>query len=172
MEMNDHLIEQYKLLYEQKPSYGASSQKIFNIVLQVINQYKPNTILDYGCGRSRLLDMISEQIDVNIFKYDPVFEMYSQLPKQKVDFVICTDVLQHVPELELFDNLFEISQLGDKCFFKIKCSDHPTCLPNGEPTNCTVHDKQWWKNFLYKYYSSIEEIFCSDSSSVIFLAKN
>lgn len=117
--MNDHLIEQYKLLYEQKPSYGASSQKIFNIVLQVINQYKPNTILDYGCGRSRLLDMISEQIDVNIFKYDPVFEMYSQLPKQKVDFVICTDVLQHVPELELFDNLFEISQLGDKCFLKL-----------------------------------------------------
>lgn len=170
--MNDHLIEQYKLLYEQKPNYGASSQKIFNIVLQVINQYKPNTILDYGCGRSRLLDMISEQIDVNIFKYDPVFEMYSQLPKQKVDFVICTDVLQHVPEIELFDNLFEISQLGDRCFFKIKCSDHPTCLPSGEPTNCTVHDKQWWKNFLYKYYSSIEEIFCSDNSSVIFLAKN
>lgn len=82
------------------------------------------------------------------------------------------NINQHVPELELFDNLFEISQLGDKCFFKIKCSDHPTCLPNGEPTNCTVHDKQWWKNFLYKYYSSIEEIFCSDSSSVIFLAKN
>lgn len=60
----------------------------------------------------------------------------------------------------------------DKCFFKIKCSDHPTCFPNGEPTNCTIHDKSWWGKFLCQFYKSIEEIFCSDSSSVIYLAKH
>lgn len=170
--MNENLIKQYKLLYEQKPNYGASSQKIFDIVLKILNQYKPTTVLDYGCGRSKLLEMINEQLDINIFKYDPVFNEYSQLPKQKMDFIICTDVLQHIPEAELFDNILEISQLGAKCFFKIKCSDHPTCFPNGEPTNCTIHDKRWWGDFLCQFYKSIEEIFCSDSSSVIYLAKH
>lgn len=170
--MNKKLIEQYKLLYEIKPTYGASSQKIFDKVLEVIKEYNPKSILDYGCGRSALIDMIYASTNIAVYRYDPVFAEYNKLPTTKVDFVICTDVLQHIPENELDENLKEIASAGDVCYFKIKCCDHPTTFPNGEPTNCTVHDKYWWNNILKKFYKSIKELQCNDDTSVVFVAKS
>ena len=168
--MNKHLIEQYKQLYNQKPTYGASSKKIFDIILPIVEKYAPSSILDYGCGKSPLVDMINEKTGIKIYKFDPVFEEYNNLPQKNVDFVICTDVLQHIPVNELFENLKEISNCGNICFYKIKCTDHPTKFPNGEPTNITIFDKNKWKKILLNFYNDIKEIEYFDETSVIYLA--
>lgn len=170
--MNKKMINQYKLLYELKPTYGASSKKLFDKILTIVNEYKPKSMLDYGCGKSPLAVMLFDATHIPCYKYDPVFEEYCIIPINKVDLVICTDVLQHIPESELDENLKEISNLGNLCYYKIKCTDHPTRFPNGEPTNCTIYNKYWWKGELLKYYCFIEELYCEDETSVIFLAKN
>lgn len=164
-------IEQYKKLYELKPRYGASSVKLLNYILPVIKEYKPISVLDYGCGRSPLIDMIAEQVPIKPFRYDPVFEEFSSLPNEKMDFLICTDVLQHVPLNDLHNVLTEISSISSNCYFHIKCTDHPTNFPNGKPTNCTVYPKEWWKEKLSEYFSSAEYTECNDETSVSFKTK-
>ena len=170
--MQEKYIEQYKLLYEIKPKYGASSVKLFDTIMPIIKEYNPVKVLDYGCGRSPLIDMIKENYeDIIPFRYDPVFEKFSALPNEKMDFVICTDVLQHVPVDDLDNTLLEITNLSKNCFFHIKCTDHPTKFPNGEPSNITVRDKEWWKNYLSKFFDCIEEVFYPDDTTVTFKTK-
>ena len=169
--MNKKYLEQYKLLYKIKPKYGASSVKFFDILYSMLEKEKDNIIyvLDYVCGRSPLLKMLQEKLNyLKIFRYDPVFDEYNTLPKCKIDFVICTDVLQHVPIDELDETINKISSISKKCFFHIKCTDHPTKFPNGEPTNITIREKEWWKKYLLKYFSSVEEINYPDETTATF----
>ena len=167
--MQDKYIEQYKLLYQIKPKYGKSSVKLYDTILPIINEYSPNSILDFGCGQSPLVDMIKEVFNgISIHRYDPVFEEFSKLPNHIVDFVICTDVLQHVPEDDLDNTLKQITSLSKNCFFHIKCTDHPTRFPNGEPSNITVRSKEWWKKFLSNYFNSVVEVFFPDDTTATF----
>lgn len=167
--MRKKYIEQYKLLYEIKPKYGASSVKLFDTICPIIKEYSPVKILDYGCGRSPLLEMLKEVFgQLQTYRFDPVFEQYSVMPEEKMDFVICTDVLQHVPQEDLDETLCEISQKSKNCFFHIKCTDHPTKFPNGEPSNITVRPTEWWKELLKKHFSSVEEVYYFDDTTATF----
>mgnify|MGYP002518352225 CR=1 FL=1 len=170
--MNKKYLEQYKLLYQLKPKYGASSVKFFDILYSILKNEDVIYVLDYGCGKSPLLDMLKDKLNhLNVFKYDPVFPEYDILPKQKIDFVICTDVLQHVPLEELDETLSEIALISNRCFFHIKCTDHPTKFPNGEPTNITVREKQWWKKYLLKFFSIVEDVDYPDETTATFKTK-
>ena len=128
-------------------------------------------ILDYGCGKSKLLDLIKKNSKIKIFKYDPAIKKYSKLTKNKTDLVICTDVLQHVPLYDLDRVLKEIKSKGIYILFYIKCTNHKTKLPNGTYANCTVYDKKWWLEKLSNYYDDIKEIKISDLTSVCFIMK-
>ena len=56
---------------------------------------------------------------VKVCGYDPAVEEFENLLTEKFDFVIVTDVLEHIPENELPDTLKEISALSDKVFFHL-----------------------------------------------------
>jgi len=86
------LVEQYKILYDRKgrterfkskeellkykqskQPYGHTSHKYIETFQSIINKVKPNSILDYGCGVSPLLDMI-ENIETKAW-YDPALKI-------------------------------------------------------------------------------------------------
>lgn len=76
--------------------------------------------------------------------------------------------MQHVPIDELDETISKISSISKKCFFHIKYTDHSTKFPNGEHTNITIRKKECWKNYLSKYFSSVEEINFSDETTSTF----
>lgn len=164
-------IKQYELLYKIKKNYGKTSIKLYDMLKKIINDLNISSVLDYGCGKSKLLDLIKKNSKIKIFKYDPAIKKYSTLTKNKTDLVICTDVLQHVPLYDLDRVLKEIKSKGIYILFYIKCTNHKTKLPNKTYANCTVYDKKWWLEKLSNYFYNIKEIKISDLTSVCFIMK-
>lgn len=164
-------IKQYELLYKRKKNYGKTSIKLYDMLKKIINDLNISSVLDYGCGKSKLLDLIKKNKKIKIYRYDPAIKKYSKLTKNKTDLVICTDVLQHVPLYDLDRVLKEIKSKGIYILFYIKCTNHKTKLPNKTYANCTVYDKKWWLEKLSNYYDDIKEIKISDLTSVCFIMK-
>ena len=167
--MKKDYINQYRILHQNKKHYGMTSIKFYDQLLDIIKVNNFEKILDYGCGKSSLLDNIQDALNIKAFKYDPAIDMYSKLPNIKMDFVICTDVLQHVPLYDLDRVLTEISSFSKNAFFNIRFTPYKTVLPNGEPANCTIYPPQWWKSMLEKYYNRIEIVKSEDKNSVTFI---
>ena len=151
----DDLIKQYHKIHSEK-LYGCTSERLLHLILPYIKEINPESILDYGCGQSQLAEMIQKEIAadktgiINIYKYDPAIDEYSSLPKEKVDLVICTDVLEHVPPEDVDGTIKEIVALGENCFFVICTKEAIEILPNGENAHCSVHDPAWWLSRIEK----------------------
>lgn len=170
--MEKKYIELYKELYERKPNYGRTSIRLFDDVLRLVLKVKPCAILDYGCGKSELMSKINDKTKIKCFRYDPVIKGCEALPNEKIEFVVCTDVLQHVPIHDLDNVINEITSFTYNCFFHIKCTDHPTLFANGEPTNCTVKDKKWWEEYFKRFFKYVNYISVLDDTTVSFFVTN
>jgi hypothetical protein len=139
--MSSDYIEQYRILHKQGV-YGTSSEKLFDDILPLIYELNPQSVLDYGCGQSKLVDMFHIS---NTHRYDPAIPAYDTLPEYKtLDLVICTDVLEHIPEDSLFSTLAQIYLYSKNVIFSVAVVPAVKILPNGENAHCTVKNVEWW----------------------------
>ena len=88
-------------------------------IKHLVDRYSAKTILDYGCGKGlqykeklpygqlpgELIPTddwktFDEYLGVTVYPYDPCVEEYNQLPDPKIKFdgVICTQVLNSIPD--------------------------------------------------------------------------
>lgn len=149
------LIKQYRILHRNNKKYGKSSEKLKDIIQPFVDELNPSVILDYGCGKSRLLESLNTS--AKLLRYDPAIRQYATYPSTPVEFIINTDVLEHIPEEQLDSVLTHISKSSDKVFFCICLAKAVNNLPDG--TNChkTVKPSQWWKEKLNTYFPVIKE---------------
>ena len=111
-------VNLYKQLHKINPSYGGGGREFLPALNEIINFLKPKSILDYGCGKGGLVKALAEKYpSIKVYGYDPAVEEFEKMPTDKVDFVICTDVLEHIPEDELPDTLSRIASLSQNVFF-------------------------------------------------------
>lgn len=156
MENNIKYIDQYTQLHKNVEEYGASGCLHFNEVCLLIDFLKPKTVMDYGCGKGTLIEQLKEKYsDIVFYKYDPAIEEYNTLPVNKVDFLINTDVLEHIPENNIENVIREISSISDNCFFNLHHGAAMFILPNGENAHCTIKPADWYYNIMYKYFKIV-----------------
>ena len=138
-------------LYKQLPPFpGISLGPHLDNIKILIKSTKSKTALDYGCGNA--LHYIKDKIHLSwgldkMGLYDPAILKWDCLPGDNFDCIICTDVLEHVPEEEINDTLKEIFTLSNKCVFlniAMYLAHHK--LPNGENAHCTLKPIQWWRH--------------------------
>ncbi len=130
------VIEKYKLFHENgikkgniiKPGestfLGYSLSKWILKIKEIIKINKCDSLLDFGCGKGFLYKnkfKINDQEYRNlldcwelddIYLYDPGVKEFSVYPVRKFDGLVCTDVIEHIPEsdvIEFIDNLFKLS---------------------------------------------------------------
>ena len=149
-------IEQYKILHSKDSTYGVTGGAYIDEVCLFIDFLKPKTVLDYGCGKGALIKELSQRYqNIEFYGYDPAIPGRDKLPVEKADFVINTDVLEHIPEDELPLLIKEISQISQNVFFVLHHYPAEQILPNGENAHCTVKPPSWYYELLGRYFKDI-----------------
>lgn len=175
------LVKLYKIMHEEgyktdPPDSVFTGRMLFGHVesiKQVIDNNNIKTVLDYGSGKGYLYDKdkhmrhesgkkygdIAGYWGIDIRCYDPAYTPYSQLPAEKSDLVICTDVIEHCPEEDIEWILEEIFSYANKSvFISIACYPALKSLPNGENPHCLVRPARWWKIYLQKFVKKFPAI--------------
>lgn len=121
---------------------------------QLCRQHKAKKLLDYGCGAGdawrtphRLhKDFGLHWFDVTLF--DPAFPEHDERPFGLFDGVLCSDVLEHVPEAddqldEVIRDLFAFSR--GFVWASICCRPAKKAFPDGTNMHVTLHPMAWWQ---------------------------
>ncbi|KZL26472.1 glycosyltransferase family 29 protein [Pseudovibrio sp. Ad37] len=148
--------ELYAQLHRSNPGYGTSSSYMMDIILPLAADAQPKTILDYGCGKSSLIDDVATLLKSEAHRYDPSIPEYCSNPQGKFDLVLNTDVLEHVPETELDLVLKDIRAKSAKVIFHIPTLYATALLPDGSNAHCTVKPSPWWLDKLSEYFPYVD----------------
>lgn len=167
--MSDNLIDQYKLLHATS-KYGDTSIKNLRYMRPQVKLLKPATILDYGCGQSKLVDVLGEACGAAVTRYDPAIPEFDEKPKTgaQFDLLINVDVLEHVPESQLDSVVREMASYCKNAIIVIDTRSAKAVLANGENAHCTLKSHAWWGEFLGKFFSYVEPIRVTRKSRAAF----
>lgn len=145
------LIEQYKLLHKKKRGYGKTGESLVPVIAPFVTGKR---VLDYGCGKSKLVDLIR----CEGYKYDPAIPEYSYLPTVKLDYLITTDVLEHIPYKEIDGFIVTLRRLCNKQIHAISLRPSGNKLPDGRPCHLIVEPKEWWINKMKQWFRKVDII--------------
>lgn len=146
----EELIEQYRILHANGSGAFEGRSLLPNAwhVRELMLDHPTQTILDYGCGagiqysRYRLQDWLGVMPTL----YDPAVPAFAAKPQGQFDGVICSDVMEHLPESALEEVVEEICDYARKwVFFSVCCRPAGRILPNGRNAHVTVQPPEFWK---------------------------
>ena len=141
---------------------GRSLLKFVDIIKGYLERNNCKSILDYGSGKGQLytdsFKDITEEIDNPLPEYwnldsyelfDPAYEEHSKLPIHRKDAVICTDVLEHIPESDLGWVIDEIFSYARKMvFINVACFEALKTFKDGTNVHVSVFSPGDWLQFL------------------------
>jgi hypothetical protein len=131
--------------------YGYSLLPSKERIYQIIKDTNSETVLDYGSGKG--MQYSKRKVDlywgVEVDCYDPGYKPFSVLPDKTYDGVICTEVMEHIPEDEVDQALREIFDRARKfVFFTISLNlsnvDGGKTLLDGTNLHVTIKTEDWW----------------------------
>jgi hypothetical protein len=162
------ITEEYKSMQAElhkNPDYGISSTFFAPIVDQVIAQYQIKELLDYGAGKCRLKDSLTESVKYT--PYEPSNPLWDATP-QPCELVACIDVLEHI-EPELLDNVLDdlkrlVLPYG---LFTIHTGAAIKVLPDGRNAHLTQENWDWWEKKLSNRFDIIKHILINNGIVVL-----
>lgn len=155
------LIEQYQLMHEdvsvKELFNGSRLQRNLRPVTKLVEKTKARSILDYGAGKGEYYQLADnhpkesryrqhpEWPGVKVICYDPGYEPFKEPFLGKVDGVVSTDVVEHIPQEDIPWVLDEMFQHAAR-FVYVLAANYPAkaILPNGENAHCTTEPAEWW----------------------------
>lgn len=138
---------------------GQSLLSHASFLKQLIDGFAVRSVLDYGAGKAGgYRDVAFKLADGSkvrgvqaywgvdeVALYDPGYPPYATLPDRRFHAVICTDVMEHIPEQDLdwvIDELFDRAErLVYACI-----ATYPAhkLFPDGSNVHVTLHPADWW----------------------------
>jgi hypothetical protein len=164
---DDNLIDQYKQIHATR-TYGDTSIKNLRYLRPQVQVLAPKSILDFGCGRSRLVDVLGQSVGAEIKRYDPAIPEFSTPPQGVYDLLTNIDVLEHVPEDKLDTVVGQMASLCRNAIIVIDMRPAEAVLPNGENAHCTLRSQDWWQQYLGKHFKYVEPIRVTRTSRAAF----
>lgn len=147
--------ELYRQMHRSKPGYGAGpGGRDVAVLAQVIRERglsNAASVVDWGCGTSKVAEKLWPEAKVIL--YDFAIEGIDDKPTGDHDVLICTDVMEHIPEEEVEGVLSEMRGLADTAIFVIHTGEAHNRLPNGENCHCTVRPENWWTARLLDHWT-------------------
>lgn len=136
----------YEKLHKENAGYGGDTCHHFSKISSFIKTHKPQSILDFGCGKGSLEKLILKSFpNIHVDSYDPAIEGRKTIPNTSYDMVVSTDVLEHLFEDEVEGIFGEMLSLNPKTMYHIICH-RPAhqILEDGTNAHKCVESPQWW----------------------------
>lgn len=130
---------------------GHSLARHAGEIAALIDKTKAKTLLDYGSGKGRqyMDGSIAARWGAMPVLFDPAVRGLDARPGGTFDGVICTDVLEHIPEDEVEAVVSDIFGFADKFVFLSICTrEARKTLPDGRNCHLTVKPEQWWLSLI------------------------
>lgn len=139
--ITDEYRELNRRFHEESEVYGIGGHEWATHVEKLAGDLNSTSILDYGCGKSTLANALP---DLPIREYDPAVPGKDALP-DPADFVVCTDVLEHIEPHCLRAVLDHICETARKLIMvTISVAPAVKSLPDGRNAHLSVHPVSWW----------------------------
>jgi len=158
------LVEEYKVMhgYSDRMFNGRSLLKFVDIIKAYLEKNECQSVLDYGSGKGALYTEDFHTITKEINKplpeywdldlctlYDPAYKEHANLPSGKFDAVICTDVLEQIPEADLGWVIKEILSKANKMvFLNVACFPALKKLKDGSNAHVSIFSTEEWIQFV------------------------
>tara|TARA_B100000674_G_C37784284_1_gene888666 strand:+ start:280 stop:855 length:576 start_codon:yes stop_codon:yes gene_type:complete len=175
------VIEKYKIFHKngiknlpgESTFLGYSLTKWIVKIKEIIKINNANSIVDFGCGKAFLYSNkfkigdnefknLSDFWGIeNIFLYDPGVEKFSTYPNKRFDGIICTDVIEHIPEKDVMNFIDELFKLSNKfIFFVIATIPASKYFDDGKNIHLCLKTQSDWNEIfldLKKKYPNINQ---------------
>lgn len=151
------LATEYLKLHAQNPEYGKTSLRLLGYVLPLLEDLNAKRVLDFGCGKGALGKKL-QSLGYDVSFYDPYVPEFAKDPEGQFDAVLCTDVMEHIPESELNGVLEAIASKSANVLFVISLTFADALLSDGSNAHCTIKPPAWWQQRLAPYFSNVTEV--------------
>ena len=157
------LIYLYKQMMAHGDNFrGLSLVKHKRVLRKLIQRTGATTLLDYGSGKGDAYDaphLLHEAWGVpRPYLYDPAFPELSVRPDSLFDGIICSDVLEHIPEDELADAItYMIQHSVLFVWASICCRPAKKCFADSVTNlHVTVRPFAWWSDLFERHREACE----------------
>lgn len=150
-------LDAQRTLHE-RPDYGIASLFWGAHVAGLIGDLKATRLLDYGSGKGRLVDGMSEYLEwpVTVQCYDPAIPDYSHEP-EPAELVVCLDVLEHIEPVHLNAVLDDLKRCTlDTGFFTVATGPAVKTLPDGRNAHLIQEGIEYWLPRIWKRFRIVE----------------
>lgn len=151
---NPDLIEQYRQIHAAS-AYGTTSVKNLRFLRPEIMLRKPGSIIDYGCGQSRLIDLLDLGYPATLLRYDPAIPAWAEKPKARADLLLNIDVLEHIEEPDLDAVMADMASLCRDAIIIIDTRPAALVLPDGRNAHVTIRPRAWWRERLARHFPTL-----------------
>ncbi|MBR1150092.1 GT-D fold domain-containing glycosyltransferase [Bradyrhizobium sp. JYMT SZCCT0428] len=125
----------------QRQRWGADGHKHAEAVRGLIEEVRPSTILDYGCGRGELAKALAP---IRVSEYDPAIAGKDGMPKP-CELVVCTDVLEHIEPDRIDAVLDHLAVLAGRALYLVIATRPANAvLPDGRNAHLIVEGAEFW----------------------------
>ncbi|WP_075215358.1 hypothetical protein [Mongoliimonas terrestris] len=156
--MERSLIGEYATKHRES-RYGTTGIKVLPHVAPHAIALAPRSLIDYGCGQSRLGPALGAVLGVDdVARYDPAIPALSALPVRRFDLLISIDVLEHIPDGEIDAVAREMAGLAAHAYLVIDTAPAKARLSDGSNAHVSLHDGPWWLQRLRPSFPTLRQI--------------
>ena len=151
---NSKLIEAYAEIHATQ-AYGNTSLKSLRLIRPEIKLLKPESLIDYGCGQSMLVDRLDLGYPLALHRYDPAIPAFAEKPKVKADLLINIDVLEHIEESDLDEVLADMRSMCRDALIIVDTAPAKRVLSDGRNLHVTLKSHDWWRERIAKHFGAL-----------------
>ena len=141
-------LQLYRTAHEGEDTFAGNSLLGYvPHIARLCDLLKPKSIIDWGCGKASVWKFLRKDLPTltDLRLYDPAVPQYSRYPDKKYDLLVCTDVLEHIPEDDIPATLLEMLGHCRGAFFGVPTYRAINLLPDGSNPHVTVREPVWWQ---------------------------
>jgi hypothetical protein len=154
---NPDLIDQYRQIHATS-AYGTTSVKNLRFIRPEIRLLAPLSVVDYGCGQSRLIDQLDLGYAAKLVRYDPAIPEVSEKPAGVFDLLINVDVLEHIEEGDLDAVIGDMRSLCRDALIIVDTKKAVKVLADGRNAHVSLHSAAWWQDRLGRHFPHLERV--------------